>query len=633
MAENRLEGKTLNTRKEGSTELPDPKETVLNIFWERCRQNPYRVAVLQKQKGQFQPVTWHQCGEIVSEIAAGLLSLGLKAEDKAAIVSYTRAEWTWSDLAILSIRAISVPVYPTLKPNEMRFLLEHSDSKFIFLENRHQLHKLLEQEEISEALEYAILMEGEAPATEGKIHVLSWTQLRQLGAAYLQKYPHSVEEATAQLLPEQIATIVYTSGTTGVPKGAIITHGNIYFICRTLSVSVAFHPDDVALSFLPLSHIFERVSGQFLAIYDGFVLAYAESMDTVSVDMLAVRPTIMNAVPRFYEKVYSRVMAQIRSLARPQQILAKWAMSIGKRAAQARAEGLEPAQALSGMFRAELKLADRLVFSKVRQRLGGRLRFMSSGAAPLSVEIHNFFGAIGIPILEGYGLTETTAPVSCNRLGDIKIGSVGKPLNGVQVAIAEDGEIMVKGPNVFAGYYKNPEATAEAFRDGWFLTGDIGELDKDGFLSIKDRKKDIIITAGGKHIAPQYIENRLAGKGIISRLLVYGDRRKYITALVTLNHDALRAFARVHGQSHIEVEKFQLHPSVYNEVDRLIQEVNRELASFEQIKRFLILEEDFTVEADELTPTLKLKRKFVIEKYRKLLDSMYDAEEVSIETG
>jgi long-chain acyl-CoA synthetase len=482
----------------------------------------------------------------------------------------------------------------------------------------------------------AVVMDGEFTEKPEGLNVLTWEQLLAKGAEYVAEHAGEVLQISNTLKGNDLATIVYTSGTTGVPKGAMIPHSNIYFVCGTLAAAVGFSSEDMSLSFLPLSHIFERIGGQFLHIHQGIAIAFAESMDTVGDNMVEIRPTIMNAVPRFYEKAYNRIQSQIRSMPAPQQVLIRWALSIGRRALksqEAHKDGNGGIHDLSTrIYRTELRVADRIVFSKIRQRFGGRLRFLVSGAAPLSSEVQQFFEILGLPILEGYGLTETTAPVACNKPGTAIRGTVGQALPGVDLKIAEDGEIMVRGPNVFSGYYKNEEATREAFRDGWFLTGDIGEIDQAGYLRIKDRKKDIIITAGGKHVAPQVIENMLAGQGLISRIVVYGDRRKHIVALITPNLDEVKAFA-ANSLATLSIEELVRHPAVRGQFQVLIDAANAKLASFEQIKRFLVLPNDFTIEANELTPTLKIRRKFVSEKYKELLDGLYNVEDIAVEKG
>lgn len=339
----------------------------------------------------------------------------------------------------------------------------------------------------------------------------------------------------------------------------------------------------------------------------------------------------MNGVPRFFEKAYQRIQAEIRHLPKPQQYLIRWALALGRRAAKHSGSSGKEDDLVKQIYKAELRVADRLVFSRIRRRFGGRLRIMVSGAAPLAEEVQLFFEIIGLPIVEGYGLTETSAPVACNVPEDNRRGTVGRPLPGIDVKIAEDGEIMVRGPSVFKGYYKNEEATRQAFQDGWFLTGDIGEIDAEGFLKVTDRKKDIIITAGGKHIAPQAIENMFKGEGLISHILVYGDRRKFVSALITLNRDGVRAFADSNSIVYADADELTHHPRIREEVEAVVQRKNEELASFERIKKFVILEDDFSIESDELTPTFKVKRKVITQKYQKLLDSFYDVEDLELE--
>lgn len=579
---------------------------------------------MHKVTGEYRPVVWGECGRIVKFIAACLLKHGVKPGDKVAILSNSRPQWSWADVAILSVGGITVPIYPTLTTHEVDYLLKHAEASAIFVENVRQLHKMFAAgDKLSEDLRFAVLMEGDVPE-DCPIKVLTWEQFFNEGQSYVNQQPDAVKERIDAIRAEDIATIVYTSGTTGIPKGVMLSHRNIYFVCQTISLNVGFHPDDIALSFLPLSHIFERVGGQFLCIYEGMLMAYAEAMESVPQNMMEVRPTIMNAVPRFYEKAYNRITSEVRKMPQAQQYLVRWALSLGKRAAKFKEQSSEnELDIVHNVYKTELRVADRIVFSRIRRRFGGRLRFLVSGAAPLSSDVQTFFECIGLPILEGYGLTETAAPVACNKPNDIRKGTVGKPLPGLEVILAEDGEILVKGPSIFAGYYKNKAATAEALKDGWFHTGDIGELDADGYLKIKDRKKDIIITSGGKHVAPQFIENLFAGERLISRVLAYGDKRRFITALITLNPDGAQQFAGQHGISFSSVEELAHHPQILQEVQAIITRKNERLASFEQIKKYVVLESDFTIESDELTPTLKMKRKFIVGKYQKQLDELY----------
>jgi len=608
------------------------QETIVRVFWERVKTSPERPAVFHKVAGSFRPVIWREQGRVVELVAGGLIKLGVERQDKVAILSNSRPQWTWADLATLSAGAVTVPIYPTLAHPEIEYLLRHSDAVGLFVENDRQLKKLMSMPQLPAALKFIVLMEGEAPAPDQSgVRFLTWDDLLKDGEVYLPTHPDELPARLEKIAPEDLSTIVYTSGTTGVPKGVMLLHSNIFSVCQSMSHLVGFHPDDLALSFLPLSHVYERVGGQFLAIYEGLVMAYAESIETVAANMVEVRPTIMNGVPRFFEKVYHRIQSEVRHLPQAQQYLIRWALALGKRAAKYRESTGEVPDIVRKIYRAELRVAERLVYSRIRRRFGGRLRFMVSGAAPLSTEVQLFFDTIGLTIIEGYGLTETSAPATCNTPNGNKRGTVGRPVPGVDVKIAEDGEVMVRGPSVFAGYYKNEDATRAAFVDGWFLTGDIGELDQDGYLRIKDRKKDIIITANGKHVAPQFLENLFRGENLVSHILVYGDRRKFISALITLNHEGLASFAKTNSITYSSVEELYNHPLVLQELAAVVARKNQRLASFEQIKRYVILEHDFTVEANELTPTLKVKRRVVTEKYRHLLDGLYPAEDLEVE--
>jgi len=617
--------------------MPHSDDTIVHVFWERVATNPDRPAILHKVNGAYRPVTWREHGRIVELVAGGLLSRGIAAGERVAILCNTRPHWTWADMGILSIGGVTVPVYPTLNPPEVEYLLKHCGAGALFVENSRQLTKVLSIEPLPSALRLIILMEGNVPDVinhpEG-VTIATWTDLTLEGERYMAQHPSAIQDHLKNIQAKNLATIVYTSGTTGVPKGVMVSHENIFYVCQTLSVNVGFHPDDVTLSFLPLSHIFERVGGQMLSIFEGLIMAYAESMDQVPQNLMEVRPTIMNAVPRFYEKAYNRIVGEIRKMPKPQQHMVRWALSLGKRAARQKEIATNGHHSVvDDIYRTELRVADRLVFSKIRKRFGGKLRFLVSGAAPLSAEVQQFFDTIGMPIVEGYGLTETAAPLSCNKPNNIRRGTVGQPLPGLDVKIAEDGEILVKGPSIFEGYYNDEAATKEAFKDGYFCTGDIGTFDKDGYLRILDRKKDLIITAGGKHVAPQYVENLFVGERLISRVLVYGDKRKYIAALITLNPDSVEAFAKQRGISYSSTEELVHHPAIQEEIARIVKEKNERLASFEQIKKWMVLDGDFSIENNELTPTLKMRRKIIVSKYKTQLDSLYDEADVKVAEG
>lgn len=605
------------------------EKTVIDVFWRRA-ESGQRAAIMQKIDGAYTQVIWREHGRVVELAMGGLAKLGIEKSSHVAILSQPGPKWTWADVAILSLGAVSIPIYPTLNPPEVDFLLKHSDSVGVFVENEIQLRKILERPELPPALKFAVLFSGDAPPSTERLRILKWEDLLKDGEIYLLTEKASIDSARQTVAPEMVASIVYTSGTTGIPKGVMLTHANIFAVCQSINERMNFSELDLALSFLPLSHVYERVGGQFLSIYAGVPLAYAEAIDTVPRNMVETHPTVINGVPRFYEKAYQRIQMEVKNLPKAQQILINWAFGLSKKGPDA--NGTDTTNAImKQLHAAELRAADRLVFSKIRRRFGGRLRMLISGAAPLPNEVQRFFDTIGLDILEGYGLTETSAPLACNALATNRPGTVGRALDCVEVKIAEDGELLVRGSSVFGGYYKNQAATDEAFEDGWFKTGDIASIDGEGFITIKDRKKDIIITAGGKHVAPQYIENLFKGEAIISHCLVYGDRRKFITCLLTLNRDMVKNLADKKKITYKTIEELFGHPYIKEEVDNAVGRINQNLATFERIKRYEILEKDFTIEDEELTPTFKVKRKHVTAKYQGVLDSMYPDEDLELE--
>lgn len=614
--------------------MADSDVTIIDRFWSRVNETPDRAAVMYKSDGKYRSVTWAEHGKIVDQLSAALIKSGITPDDKVGILSGNRPHWTWADLAILSVRGVTVPVYPTLASEEASYVLDHSDVVAVFVENSRQLEKISNSNLTAPSkLKLAIVMDGPVATAEPLLDVRTWDDFIKEGTEYLSQNADEVKARRQNIDPETLATIVYTSGTTGLPKGVMLLHRNIYSVLGAMSDLVDFNEDDLALSFLPLAHVYERVGGQFLSTYLGIPFAYAESMEQVANNLQEVKPTFLNAVPRFYEKVYARVQAQIRQMPAAQQGFVRWAIALGKRATKQRMDAKLDSGLLDQLYRAELRIADRLVFKKIRERFGGRLRMMTSGAAPLANDVHIFFEALGMPIVEGYGLTETSAPLCCNKPSENKFRTVGRPLNGVEVKLSADGELLVKGPNVFKGYYKNEEATRQAFEDGWFKTGDIARIDDEGYITITDRKKDIIITAGGKHVAPQFIENLFKDEPLINHVIAYGDRRKYITGLITLNPDGLKTFADSKSLSYKEIKDLFQHPTVRKEIERVVHEKNQNLARFQRIKKFVIIEKDLTIEDNELTPTLKVKRKVVTEKYKKELDELYDSEDLEAQVA
>jgi long-chain acyl-CoA synthetase len=618
------------------TEIHDAQNCdrqIVDVFWRRAKDTPEKQAILHKIDGAYTPVIWREHARVVELTLAGLAKNGIVPGCHVAILSQACAKWTWADFAILSLGAATVPIYPTLAVVEVEYLVKHSDVVAVFAEDMEQLKKLLARGHSFPKLKFVVLFKGEAPPSPEQFRILTWQDLLADGEVYLPTHGQELENYKKQITPESLASIVYTSGTTGVPKGVMLSHANIFSVVQAATRVNKFKETDLALSFLPLSHVYERVGGQFLTVYAGIAMAYAEAIETVPQNMVETHPTVVNGVPRFYEKAYQRIKFEARKLPKAQQIIIHWALGLSRYmpSHKSRNDTETEHSIIKQLHVVELRTADRLVFSKIRRRFGGRLRLLVSGAAPLPPDVQAFFDLIGLPIVEGYGLTETAAPLACNTLENNRPGTVGKPLEGILVKIAEDGELLVKGPSVFSGYYKNPEATQEAFEDGWFKTGDIAEIDKDGYIAIKDRKKDIIITAGGKHIAPQFIENLFKGEQAISHCLVYGDRRKYVSCLFTLNPDWLKHFAESNKIDISDKEAMVKNELVRKEVEAAMVRINAGLANYERIKNFAILADDFTIDAGELTPTFKVKRKFVTNKYKELLDGLYPAEDIEIE--
>lgn len=612
-------------------------KTIVDVFWRRVKETPEKPAIMHKVAGEYAKVIWREHGLTVELAMGGLAKLGVKKGENVAILSQPCPKWTWTDLATLSLGAVTVPIYPTLAIPEVEYLLKHSDAVGVLVEDTTQLGKVLALKETPEKLKFVVIFKGDAPPSRDNLRILKWEDLLKDGEIYNLAHKAELTAIRDNLSRTDLASIVYTSGTTGIPKGVMISHGNIMAVCEAVGERLEFRDTDLALSFLPLSHVYERVGGQFLSLYSGIPMAYAEAIETVPRNMVETHPTIINGVPRFYEKAYQRIQHEVKNLPKAQQILIRWAFNLNKKKpsrAPSLGSGDKGADTEKSIIKqlhtAELRAADRLVFSKIRRRFGGRLRMLVSGAAPLPSEVQEFFDTIGLTIVEGYGLTETCAPIACNTPNNNHPGTVGLPLSGVSVKIAPDGELLVKGPTVFQGYYKNDGATQEAFEEGWFKTGDIAEIDSQGYIRIKDRKKDIIITAGGKHVAPQYIENLFKGDQLISHCLVYGDRRKFISCLFTLHPEALKLLCEKHKLTG-SIEELIENPLVKQEVEAAVGRRNEVLANYEKIKRFALLPRDFSIEENELTPTFKVKRKLVTEKYKELLDALYPPEDLEIE--
>lgn len=592
------------------------------MFKTVCEKFPNETGFMYKKEGKYQPITFKEALEQMTYISGGLAELDVKNLDKVLILSENRYEWAFSDYAILSLGAITVPIYPTLLPSHIEFIINNSEGKSIIVSDTHQLSKILEIKDKLPNLKNIILIDGEAPA-----NCIGWNELLKRGEQYYKNHPHFLSQNLEKINRDDLASIIYTSGTTGVPKGVMLSHGN--FLSNIEGSLEVIHVDeqDTFLSFLPLSHVFERMAGHFLATSTGATVAYAENIETVADNLREVHPTVMTSVPRFFEKVYSRVLDSLEEGSPLKKKIFLWAIEVGKKSNVYRQKGLP----LKGLLKSKHKIANKLVYSKLKDRVGGQIKFFISGGAPLSREINEFFNAAGLLLLEGYGLTETSPVISVNQVKNFKFGTPGLPIPNVEVVIAEDGEILTRGPHVMKGYYKNEAETKEAIdQDNWLHTGDIGYLDKDGFLYITDRKKNIIVTSGGKNIAPQVIENLLITSKYIEQAVVLGNKRKYCSAFIVPNLENLQIYAKKNNLNYTNEDELLNIPEIQNLYRKEIDNVSADLASYESIKKFKLLKEPFTIESGELTPTLKVKRNVVEERYHSMIEEIYSEDENSM---
>jgi long-chain acyl-CoA synthetase len=593
-------------------------ETLAAMFWSRVEKSADRPAQMLKAHDAWKTLTWREVGDIVRELALGLIALGRQKGDAVALLSASRAEWVQADFAIFSAGCITVPVYPTYPPDLIAYVVNDSKARTIIAEDPAQLAKVLEVRDKMPALEHIVVMTG-YDATQPPTMVHTWSMLRRLGRDAAGTHGATLQARIAATRPDELASIVYTSGTTGPPKGVMQTHGNHIAAQRNSESAATVEEGWVHLLFLPLAHSFARLEA-FLGVYRGLCTAFAENLDKVGDNLREVRPHFICSVPRVFEKVYAKILAGVAAGPPLKRKIFHWAIGVGREVSRHQQRG----QPLPPALKMKRALAHKLVFSKLHAALGGRLQWAISGGAPLSRDIAEFFHAAGILILEGYGLTETCPAATFNRPTRFKFGSVGQALDNVDIKIAPDGEILIRGANVAKGYLGQPEATAEVFEpSGWFHSGDIGRLDEDGFLFITDRKKDLIVTAGGMNIAPQNIENMLKADPFISQAMVYGDRKPYPVALITLNPDELTKFARDHGIVATDPAVLVRHPKIVDRVNRTIEEKNSQLQSYAKIKKFTILPMDFTQDGGELTPTLKVKRKVVSNKYLGAIEELY----------
>ena len=595
---------------------PRPAPGTLNqLFFDAVAKFNRPDALQVKAGGTYHSISHAEVALRVRRAALGLEGLGVSRGARVAILSENRPEWAIADFAALTSALTDVPIYPTLPPDQIAYILKDSGAVTIFVSNRGQAEKIKEIRGQLPALRTVIGFDEIPGLTD-----FSMAELERRGAeldsdSTIERYRRDA----LTVKPDDLATIIYTSGTTGEPKGVMLSHDNIFSNVAAARTAIPFEGRDIALSFLPLSHIFERMAGHYMMWATGTSIAYAESIDTVPVNLQEVRPTLVLSVPRLYEKMYARVLETALSGGLVKKKIFFWARGVAERWANEKLAGREP----GGILAKQYAIAQKLVFSKLQGRTGGRLRYFVSGGAPLSPEINKFFYAAGLEILEGYGLTETSPVIAVNTPKNFRIGTVGRPIDGVEIKIAADGEILTRGPHVMKGYYNKPEATREVIDpDGWFHTGDIGEL-RDGFLAITDRKKDIIVTAGGKNIAPQPLENKVKTNKYISQAVMLGDKRKFPSMLIVPNFDNLEKWAMRHNIMWTDRAQLLRMPTIHAKIEK---EVNKELAGaahFEVPKKIGLLEHDFSIERGELTPTQKVKRREIDKHYKSLIDSLY----------
>ena len=590
--------------------------TLNKLFFDAIEAFDKPDALQYKKDGTYRPISSRELADRVRHVALGLRDLGIQRGDRVAILSETRPEWAIVDYACLTAGLTDVPVYPTLPAEQIPHIVKDSGSVAIFTSTPEQAAKIAQIRGQLSTIRHVIgFSSGRQPGED-----FTLDEIRARGAKL--DSPERAAEYKREALsvkPDDLATLIYTSGTTGDPKGVMLSHDNIYSNVVASAAAVPFEGKDTSLSFLPLSHIFARMADHYLMMHTGTSIAYAESMDTIAINLSEVRPTLVLSVPRVFEKLFARVLDNALAGGAIKKNIFFWARGVAERWAAEKLAGREP----RGMLARQYAIAQKLVFSKLKARVGGRMRYFVSGGAPLAPEINNFFYAAGLVILEGYGLTETSPVICVNTPENFRIGTVGKPVSGVEVKIAEDGEILTRGPHVMKGYYNRPDATREMIDgDGWLHTGDIGVLE-DGFLRITDRKKDIIVTAGGKNIAPQPIENKVKTNKYVSQAVMIGDRRKYPIILIVPNWDNLEKWAKLKNLMWTERRQLLAMPTVRAKMEK---EVNEELAGFAQYekpKKIGLLEHDFSIERGELTPKLSVKRRVIDKAYRQQIDELY----------
>lgn len=598
--------------------------TITEMFLQTTDTYADKHLYLEKKNDHWEGLRGKDIRTTVEDLAYALRSLGVNKGVQAAIISANSPRWAMSDYAILCAGASTVAIYPVLPAPQVAYILQDSESKIVFAADGEQAAKIMEVWNDCPHLSVMIVMNDKQITAKdidaSKQKVLTFTELLDIGHAYGQEQSLNFEAMCQEPSPDDLLTLIYTSGTTGEPKGVMLTHNNLVTNIVAALTHINIDESDRLLSFLPLSHSFERMAGHFLAFSRGASTYYAESIEKVAANMMETHPTVLLGMPRLYEKIYNRVVENVNNAPALRQKIFWWAMRQGKAMVQARENGGQP-----GFFLARKHaLANKLVFGKLHERVGGSIKFFASGAAPLSAEIAEFFAGAGMIILEGYGLTETSPVLTVNKLEKFKYGYVGPAIPGIEMKIAEDGEILARGPNIMKGYFNDEAATREAIDDdGWFHTGDIGEFDDDQYLKITDRKKNILVTSGGKNVAPSGLENALVIKPLIEQVCIVGDGRNFISALVVPSFESLQGHIEAQGLENASPEDIIKHPEIIAAVEKEVAAAMEKFPRYEQVRKIALLPKEFTIDGGELTPTLKVKRNVVLERYSSIIEEMY----------